>query len=581
MINVNQITRMLARMELPDLQSYAAMHKNDPYIVSLAMSVANTKKQAEIAKNGLQGLQPQPKVVDQQIAQMVAPPPQQQTPQQQMPQQQMPPQMAQQQLPEDSGIGQLPAPNMQAMGKAEGGIVGYADTGLVETNKFVIPPQGIKDPQTGEIVKPESWNALPKSQQMRLVGALRSQAGLAPVPTNAYPGIQYAQYGPSIEQWQQGIKNANPTMAQEREQNMAVVNAQAPTIERGRPTMANDPRLLTSAAPIDTASGAPTGGGVNTLVAPPKTGAAANVAGGPAAPAGGITALPSEADTIKRLKENMVQNTEKPLDEDAFLKRLGDISKPAYDKANALIETEKGRLKEGKEQDFYMSLIQGGLAAAGESGPNALQNIAKGFEKGAGNYAAALKDFRKASQENAKMEVELARAEAADKKGDVKTLYERMDKYQDRQLKRDDTINHGIAQIINTTTAGQFDVAKANISGQYGLQQARINKEGHIAASMAPLNLMTALGEAKPGSALRTGFDLQTLKAHAASLQETWSRQAYPNGNMGEPNMAFLARYPDPKTYINENLQAMGSGTGGGLINQAPPGATVINKKQP
>jgi hypothetical protein len=45
--------------------------------------------------------------------------------------------------------------------------------------------------------------------------------------------------------------------------------------------------------------------------------------------------------------------------------------------------------------------------------------------------------------------------------------------------------------------------------------------------------------------------------------------------------MAFLTRYPDPKTYINENLQAMGSGTGGGLINQAPPGATVINKKQP
>jgi hypothetical protein len=32
-----------------------------------------------------------------------------------------------------------------------------------------------------------------------------------------------------------------------------------------------------------------------------------------------------------------------------------------------------------------MSLIQGGLAAAGESGPNALQNIAKGFEKGLGN----------------------------------------------------------------------------------------------------------------------------------------------------------------------------------------------------
>ena len=575
MFNVNQITSQLAKMPDQALQQYAAMHKNDPYTVSLALAESNRRKDMRAGATPQPGQMP--KVVDQDIAQMVAPPPQQMMPPQARPQ--MPPQQtAQQQLPEQSGIGQLPAQNMQGM--ADGGIVGYADTGLVETNKFVIPPQGIKDPQTGEIIKPESWNALPKSQQMRLVGALRSQAGLAPVPTNAYPGIQYAQYGPSIEQWQQGMKNANPTMAQEREQNMAVVNAQAPTIERGRPTMANDPRLLTSAAPIDTASGAPTGGGVNTLVAPPKTGAAANVAGGPAAPAGGITALPSETDTIKRLKENMVQTTEKPLDEDAFLKRLGDISKPAYDKANALIETEKGRLKEGKEQDFYMSLIQGGLAAAGESGPNALQNIAKGFEKGAGNYAAALKDFRKASQENAKMEVELARAEAADKKGDVKTLYERMDKYQDRQLKRDDTINHGIAQIINTTTSGQFGIAQANVTGKYGLESAKIHQAGQIAASMAPQNLMTALGEAKPGSALRTGFDLQTLKAHAATLQDSWSKIAYPNGTMGEPNAAFLARYPTPQAYIKENLDSMDTGTSGGFV-QPPANATVINKKQP
>jgi hypothetical protein len=489
MINVNQITRMLARMELPDLQNYAAMHKNDPYIVSLAMSVANTKKQAEVAKNGLAGLQPQPKVVDQEIAQMVAPPPQQ------MPQQQMPPQMAQQQLPEDSGIGQLPAPNMQAMGKAEGGIVGYADTGLVETNKFVIPPQGIKDPQTGEIIKPESWNALPKSQQMRLVGALRSQAGLAPVPTNAYPGIQYAQYGPSIEQWQQGIKNANPTMAQEREQNMAVVNAQAPTIERGRPTMAGDPRLLTGAAPIDTASGAPTGGGVNTLVAPPKTGAATNVAGGPATPttpttpttpAGGIANLPSEADAIARFKSNINKNTETEVNRTDFLKELGDISKPAYDKATAMVEKEKGRLKEGKEQDFYMALIEGGLAAAGETGPDGLQNLAKGFSKGAASYRDALKDFRKGSQENAKMELELSRAEAAEKKGDIKTYYERMDKYKDRELTRDTAINQGIAQITNTAFSGQTQAAIAQSDILSREKIAKMNRDAQVAVAGMP-----------------------------------------------------------------------------------------------
>ena len=487
MINVNRITDMLARMELPDLQKYAAMHKNDPYIVSLAMSVANTKKQANVAKNGMAGMQSQPKVVDQEIANIIPPVPTQMLAQHGVQPQQQMPQQAQQQLPENTGIGQLPAQNMQGM--AEGGIVGYADTGLVETNKFVIPPQGIKDPQTGEIIRPESWNALPKSQQMRLVGVLRSQAGLAPVPTNAYPGIQYAQYGPSIEQWQQGIKNANPTMAQEREQNMAIVNAQTPTIERGRPTMAGDPRLLTSAVPIDTAGGAPTGGGVNTLVAPPKTGAGANIAGGPATPATpavGITGLPSEAEAIARFKSNINKNTETEVNKTDYLNELNAISKPAYDKATAMIEKEKGRLKEGKEQDFYMALIEGGLAAAGETGPDGLQNLAKGFSKGAASYRDALKDFRKGSQENAKMELELSRAEAAEKKGDIKTYYERMDKYKDRELTRDTAINQGIAQITNTAFSGQTQAAIAQSDILSREKIAKMNRDAQVAVAGMP-----------------------------------------------------------------------------------------------
>jgi hypothetical protein len=118
MLNVQNLTNTLSRMELPDLQKYAAMHKNDPYVVSLALSIANQKKQMMVGKAGQAGMPPRPKVVDQQIAQMVAPPPQQMAA---APQQQM--------LPEDVGIGQLPAQNMQNM--AEGGIVAFEDGGDV------------------------------------------------------------------------------------------------------------------------------------------------------------------------------------------------------------------------------------------------------------------------------------------------------------------------------------------------------------------------------------------------------------------------------------------------------------------
>ena len=110
MLNVKTLTDTMSRMQLPQLQQYAALHKNDPYIVTLALSIANQKKQMQAGQAGQAGMMPQPKVVDQDIAQMV-------------------PAAPQQALPEESGIGQLPAQNMQNM--AGGGIVAFDDGGEV------------------------------------------------------------------------------------------------------------------------------------------------------------------------------------------------------------------------------------------------------------------------------------------------------------------------------------------------------------------------------------------------------------------------------------------------------------------
>ena len=106
MIDVNKITSTLAKLPDQQLQQYAQMHKNDPYIMALAMSESNRRKEMRAAGQGGQGMQEQPKVVDQMVAQM-----------------------APQQLPEDQGIGQLPAGNMNFAG---GGIIAFADGGDVE-----------------------------------------------------------------------------------------------------------------------------------------------------------------------------------------------------------------------------------------------------------------------------------------------------------------------------------------------------------------------------------------------------------------------------------------------------------------
>jgi hypothetical protein len=104
MIDVNKITSTLAKLPDQQLQQYAQMHKNDPYIMALAMSESNRRK--ELRASGQGAMQEQPKVVDQMVAQM-----------------------APQQMPEDQGIGQLPAGEMNFAG---GGIVAFADGGDVE-----------------------------------------------------------------------------------------------------------------------------------------------------------------------------------------------------------------------------------------------------------------------------------------------------------------------------------------------------------------------------------------------------------------------------------------------------------------
>jgi hypothetical protein len=111
---LSNISDSLAMMADPALQQFAQMHKNDPYMVSLALSESNRRKKMRTAAQGQAGGAPQPKVVDTAIQGMApAPAPM------------APPMMAQQQLPENQGIAQIPTPNMQNL--ADGGIAGYGD----------------------------------------------------------------------------------------------------------------------------------------------------------------------------------------------------------------------------------------------------------------------------------------------------------------------------------------------------------------------------------------------------------------------------------------------------------------------
>jgi hypothetical protein len=123
MADFTNMTERLALMPDPALQQFAQMHRDDPFTLALAVSESNRRKKMRIAQQGLAGMQQQPPVADQEIAQMGEPA-----------------------MPENVGIGALPAPvlagmpaggiageeEMEPQTMAGGGLVAFSGGGNVE-----------------------------------------------------------------------------------------------------------------------------------------------------------------------------------------------------------------------------------------------------------------------------------------------------------------------------------------------------------------------------------------------------------------------------------------------------------------
>jgi hypothetical protein len=137
-IDQRDVSSTLRFMDDRALQQYAAMHKNDPYIFPLAFQESQNRQRLRMNQQAAQGMQQQPKVNEQALAQMA--PPQAQP------------------MPEDQGIGGLGAPNMETM--ADGGIAGYPDDDFVTRNQSVVMmaggghvPRYQGNPQDGSVVR--------------------------------------------------------------------------------------------------------------------------------------------------------------------------------------------------------------------------------------------------------------------------------------------------------------------------------------------------------------------------------------------------------------------------------------------
>jgi hypothetical protein len=351
----------------------------------------------------------QPKVVDQEIAGMAQP------------------------MPEDTGIGQLPAPNMQGM--AEGGIVAFANEGYVDP-AFTY---GI-DSEFG---------------------------GLSPMQKAPLTPAQLAR-----------IK-----LEKEREKNMAMSRAEGVNL---RPTAATDPRLLGATPPSQTVGTLPAIPGLPGTV-PPAVTTTKPSAPAVAKPAVGLPALNTKPMTAKEAMaaaEEFGNNKNVREELQGYVNRQKDIGTAAvgsfergiaglpqaYKQYEERLQKEEAEAATDKNKALGMSIFKAGLAMMSGTSQNAFENIGKGAMVGLEDQQAALKDFKKAQRERDKALGDIEAARLADKRGDLKTKLELESRAADRNAAAEGKMVDGIAELFRTD--------KTNARGIYqtGIEQANQNQ---------------------------------------------------------------------------------------------------------
>jgi hypothetical protein len=582
MINVNQITAQMARMSDPALQQYAAMHKSDPYTLSLALSESNRRKQMrQAAQMGQQ--QPQPKVVDQEVAQMGAPA--------------MPPQgMQPQQLPENVGIGQLPAPNMQGM--AEGGIVAFEEGG--EVPRFqeggFFRPSGVP---SGAIIIGNMYID-PVTKERKYIPGQEPQR-------SPYAGQTLGQAAGRV-----GDFLANLLLTPEQEQKEIKPDARRTAIAAENKQDIEDSNARALSAQIAAATG--TGIGTPTTPAPgggqgikPGGGQGINpAAGGQGLPSIVKPQVPELAPEIKALDRGLPTANKARgiaaqfLDEDKYEQQLKDLTNEeaaAIAKRRGKLETSlrdmpkryedyEKRLKAQEKEDAGdkekltgMSFLEAGLAVLSGESPHAFVNLGRAKE-GVKTYNEGIKDIKRSVRERDKAfgDIENARQAQAEGKIDAMNRFEdsaaksmsdskrfAVSGMQNLGLKGAELAKNTYDVLTNNAFANQRTVAGAaqalqttDLSGQYGLAAAQTQ----VAGAKAVANIKAAT-DREYTQALRQGqLNLATQKAIDDALAKWAKTNRYteddPQYHMERQRLVRLY------TAANPGMAQSGGASGGG-----------------
>jgi hypothetical protein len=559
--NVDLITQTLAKLQ-PDsaLQQYAAMHKNDPYILSLATAESNRRKALRLAAQG-QNAGRQPTVADQNIAGMAPAPvmtgsggtlqtgyggP-------------VTTGMAAGGLPEDQGIAQLPTPNMQRM--ADGGIAGYEDD---EEGMATGGMGGMFNfaQQSEPVVRMSGGGEVPRYQVGGSLSGEFSGFGGPTPEQEAKEELRMAEQERvkkivALEQKVAFLKSAGAPQAQEAQKQLDALKADmrpkpSPTDPNFR--RQTDPRITGTAAtstppppplppppPSDTK---PAAGGVRDLLPPTPqldtsyTAATAPTAADAKAKAGELYDSKGQILSLegKRLqaRQDIANETDtRRAQLEAFSKEQG----PAYAGYEKLLQKEELQDATDKEKSGLMSLMKGFLAMAAGESPNAATNIAKGAMVGMGDYGDALKEFKKAAKERTKAMADIENARRAEAKGDFKDQRTFEDRASERLAASDDRFTGLISQITGkeaevatgifnnmtniTEETNRMMFKESTANKRFIAEQAGLNARAAMGENRADARAQMLTGDGRTAMMLGSGkTDAERLESGMKKLQE-------------------------------------------------------------
>ena len=550
MINVNEITTTLRGMPDRMLQQYAMMNRGNPYVLSLAVAESNQRKQLRQAAQARNAM-PQPKVADAAIAGIA------------------------QELPEDQGIGRLPAPNIQGM--ADGGIAGYGDGDDVP-RKNGMAMGGMYDfAQRSEPVVRMSGGGEVKRYAGKAESLVRTTTG----GKSWFLDIPKTIRDPSVS-WYREIPNPLAALADQKfsSKDEAIQAYKAAT----QTAAESGPSATGADMGMPTGVGMPAGTDVSTLQQPAYVPAGTQPPAPSPSPAPtaqqGLGSIPSTkvltAEQAKTQAEDFVDFSESRTalkqaesDQETQGARMRTMlseslpKTPALQGLEKLLDKQEAETGGEKDKAAGLALLMGGLAIAGGSSQFALQNLKEAIPAVA-QYGDALKDIKKMERENMKMRGEIEQARRAEERDNTKLKLELEDKIAGRK----DTINKlGIdltAKIAGTTA----EVASKLWSTSYdAASREKVAGIAALAGTNAELNKYAQLGAADPNSALAKGFQMYKQEAAEPRLYGEYIKLTQDPIN----GAAFLQKYPTFAVY-KEGY------TGGSMQFAAPPANAPILK---